>query len=201
MLGLIIYGTTGITGKVGDGNFYCPRCGPHASFTHKRVRVFFTLYFIPVIPMHSAGEYIECASCGGTYEMEVLNYNPQDTLNEFYEEVKRLCVLLAIAGGAPTPGMKEAIKRVYSALSGKYLGDQELEMELSMASSAGVSSVDYLREISASLGGQGVAMVVKAAFEVASADGEMPEAQRNQLRNYPGALGISVQEFQGLIEG
>jgi len=200
MLGLIIYGTRGLTSTVTTGVFHCPRCGAGASFAHKNVRVYFTLYFIPLIPMHSAGEYIECNGCGGTYETTILSYDPQDDLNEFYEEVKRLCVLMAIAGGQPSPQMKEAIKRVYSSLSGKNLGDQELECELNMAANAGISSVDYLRELSSSLGGQGVAVVVKAAFEVASADGDMPDAQQNQLRNFPGALGITVPEFQTLIE-
>jgi len=198
MLGLIIYGTRGITSTTDNGVFYCPRCGNGASYAHKNVRVYFTLYFIPLIPMHSAGEYVECNGCGGTFETAILSYNPQDDLNEFYEEVKRLCVLLACAGGAPSPGMKDAIKRVYSSLAGKHLADQELEMELSMALNAGVDSVGYLRQVAPSLGGQGVEVMVKAAFEVATAD-NMPQPQQDQLRQYPGALGISVPEFRALI--
>jgi hypothetical protein len=42
-------------------------------YTHKAVRNWFTLYFVPVIPMGRRGEYVECSSCGGTYGVEVLS--------------------------------------------------------------------------------------------------------------------------------
>ena len=48
---MIIFGTRGITYRMAAGRFACPSCGPGTGFTHRRVRRFFTLYFIPVIPL------------------------------------------------------------------------------------------------------------------------------------------------------
>jgi DNA-directed RNA polymerase subunit RPC12/RpoP len=73
MLGLIIFGSRSVTGSKGTGTFDCPRCGGDTPYDHKRVRRFFTLYFIPLIPMGTLGEYIECERCGGTYKPEVLH--------------------------------------------------------------------------------------------------------------------------------
>jgi len=72
MLFLIIFGSRSVTGSMGTGSFDCPRCGADRPYDHKRVRRFFTLYFIPLIPMETLGEYIECGGCGGTYKPEVL---------------------------------------------------------------------------------------------------------------------------------
>jgi hypothetical protein len=72
MLGLIIFGSRSVTGSKGTGSFHCPRCGPDQPYDHKRVRRFFTLYFIPLIPLGTIGEYIECGRCAGTYKPEVL---------------------------------------------------------------------------------------------------------------------------------
>lgn len=72
MLGLIIFGSRAVTGSKGTGSFVCPRCGPGAPYDHKRVRRFFTLYFIPLIPLRTVGEYIECGTCRTTYKPEVL---------------------------------------------------------------------------------------------------------------------------------
>jgi len=72
MLGLIIFGSRSVTGSKGTGSFDCPRCGTNRPYDHKRVRRFFTLYFIPLIPLSTLGEYIECGGCGGTYKPEVL---------------------------------------------------------------------------------------------------------------------------------
>ena len=72
MLGLIIFGRRAVTGDQGGGTFHCPRCGPDQPYMHKRVRSFFTLYFIPLIPMNTLGEYVECGRCQGQYKPEVL---------------------------------------------------------------------------------------------------------------------------------
>ena len=74
MLGLIIFGRRAVTGSQGNGTFHCPACGPDNPYTHKRVRSFFTLYFIPLIPMKTLGEYVECDRCQGKYKPEVLSY-------------------------------------------------------------------------------------------------------------------------------
>jgi zinc-ribbon family len=72
MLGLIIYGTRGIKYKHREGQFFCPACHEQQAYVHRRVRRFFTLYFIPLIPLTLAGEYIECQRCTGTFKLEVL---------------------------------------------------------------------------------------------------------------------------------
>lgn len=73
MLSLIIYGSRGMTSTIGNGQFACPRCSMMRHYNHRQVRLFFTLYFIPLIPLWRLGEYIECGSCGGTYGVEVLS--------------------------------------------------------------------------------------------------------------------------------
>jgi hypothetical protein len=72
MLGLIIFGTKGVTSSTGGGTFDCPGCGPGKPYEHKKVRRFFTLYYIPLIPLETKGEFIECGSCRQTWKPEVL---------------------------------------------------------------------------------------------------------------------------------
>jgi zinc-ribbon family len=72
MIGLIIFGRKSVTGSKGRGQFPCPTCQSIQSYDHKRVRRFFTLYFIPLIPLGTIGEYIECDRCKGTFKPTVL---------------------------------------------------------------------------------------------------------------------------------
>jgi zinc ribbon protein len=72
MVGLIIFGRRNRPKVVQRGSFTCPRCGPGREYEHKQVRRWFTLYFIPIIPLGTAGEYVECRSCAGTFRPEVL---------------------------------------------------------------------------------------------------------------------------------
>jgi hypothetical protein len=64
---MIIFGARSMESVRSTGIFNCPRCGPSKPYQHKSVNRWFTLYFIPVIPMGSVGAYVQCAQCGATY--------------------------------------------------------------------------------------------------------------------------------------
>ena len=72
MVFFIIWGTKGITTTKGSGRFGCPACVGDRGYTLKQVRRFFTLYFIPLIPLKIVGTYVECHGCGGTFDDSVL---------------------------------------------------------------------------------------------------------------------------------
>nr|HEX4313201.1 zinc ribbon domain-containing protein [Kofleriaceae bacterium] len=72
MLGLIIFGRRTMQHTAGHGAFDCPRCGPGRQYVHKKVKRWFTLYFIPVIPLGTVGEFVECSSCAATYGTEII---------------------------------------------------------------------------------------------------------------------------------
>lgn len=77
MVGIIIFGTRGVTRKVDTGSFYCPSCQYDAPYTRHKVTRFFTLYFIPVIPLGSLGEYVSCDRCASQYATEILTMGYQ----------------------------------------------------------------------------------------------------------------------------
>ena len=72
----ILFGTKAREKDVGSGQFYCPRCRTNRRYTHRRASRYFTLYFIPLIPMGKLGEYVECGECGGRFDPQVLDIDP-----------------------------------------------------------------------------------------------------------------------------
>ena len=72
MVFFLIWGTKGITTTKGTGRFVCPVCAGDRSYIHKQVRRFFTLYFIPLIPLNIVGTYVECQTCRGAFQDSVL---------------------------------------------------------------------------------------------------------------------------------
>ena len=72
---MIIFGTTGIKTTIKEGQFHCPQCHSQKNYRHRKINKFFTLYFIPIIPLGSAGEFVECRSCKGTFVPRVLEYS------------------------------------------------------------------------------------------------------------------------------
>ncbi len=74
---MIIFGTTGKEKRVGSGRFFCPQCRQDAAYAHVRASRYFTLYFIPLIPMGKLGEYVECAECGNRFDVKILDVPPE----------------------------------------------------------------------------------------------------------------------------
>lgn len=97
MVALIIFGTRGVRSTVKEGKFFCPQCISEQRYKHKKVTQFFTLYFIPVIPLGNKGTYVECQSCRNTYIERVLSMQPVIDISEQQPKASNP----AIGGSAP----------------------------------------------------------------------------------------------------
>lgn len=73
---MIIFGTRARYKTIKTGTFFCPHCQKERHYDHKQGKTYFALYFIPILPIGDAGEFIECQHCGRTYSLEVLNFKP-----------------------------------------------------------------------------------------------------------------------------
>lgn len=204
---MIIYGTKGITYKVEEGKFYCPSCGSNnpLTYAHKRVRRFFTLYFIPIIPLNVAGEYIECLKCQNTFSLEVLKFDPaQSELvfeAEFHRAIKRVMAMMMIADGEIDPDEIQFIREVFENISGNALSEHELRQEAEAATVDGRSIGECLKEITPSLNDKGKELVITAAFMVAMADGVYRDQEAELLAGLGKCLEMPTRKFEALIGG
>ena len=185
------------------GQFNCPGCEERRDYQHKRVRRFFTLYFIPVIPLDMLGEYVECKGCLGTYKLEVLSFDPQAgkarVEAEFQSAMKRIMVLMMLADGRVDDSEVETVQKIYGQLSGKDVARADVEREVELARADGRGIQDYVRSLKGSLNDGGKEMVVKAALCVAAADGEFQKEEREMLARIATELEMSAAHFKGLL--
>ena len=204
MVFLIIFGTRGVTYSTGRGEFHCPGCDVRRPYQHKRVRRFFTLYFIPIIPLDVIGEYVECQHCRATYKPNVLSYDPRAGKKlfeaEFHAAVKRVMVLMMMADGKIDPEELETIRQVFGKLSKREVGRAEVEAEVEAAKTEGRGLRQYLTSISPNLNDPGKELVVQAAFFVAAADGTVTEEETALLTELATALEMSPAHFRGAID-
>jgi len=70
---MIIWGSRGRETTSGGGRFFCPSCRDDSAYQHQKVKNYFTLYFIPLFPMQTLGEFVRCQSCDGEYDVKVLD--------------------------------------------------------------------------------------------------------------------------------
>lgn len=201
---MIIFGTRGVTYSSDKGQFTCPSCRQTQDYKKKRVRRFFTLYFIPLIPLDQLGEYVECQLCRGTYNLEVLDYDPHvqssGIESEYQRAIKRVMVQMMLADGHVDDQEIETIREVYQKLSGAPLSREEVEGEIHDAKGEGRTVVDYLSRLSGQLNAHGKEMVVKAALLVAAADGEFQPEEQDFVAQVGSALDMSSAHLRGIVD-
>lgn len=200
---MIIFGTRGVTYSAGSGDFYCPQCRSNLPYSRKRVRRFFTLYFIPVIPLDLHGEYIECKQCRGTYRPEVLEYDPQSESAEFeaefHQAVKRVMVHMMLADGEIEDEETQTIRHVYGQLTNCEMSEEDVLSEIEQVQHEQQDVTTSLAKWAGHLNDNGKEMVIKAAFLVAAADGEFQDEEKELLAAVGQALGMSSAHLNGVI--
>lgn len=70
---MIIYGYRNKEIEMSTGNFHCPKCETQRQYKFKKIVRYFTLFFIPLFPLGTTSQYIECSICGRTYKPEAIS--------------------------------------------------------------------------------------------------------------------------------
>ena len=73
---MIIFGSAARERWIEAGSFRCPACRTQQRYDRFALRRYFTLYFIPIIPLGQLGEQIACAGCSSRFAPDVL-FGPQ----------------------------------------------------------------------------------------------------------------------------
>lgn len=69
---IFIFGSKPRYQTIDTGEFFCPSCQRTRQYARKGGKNYFSVYFIPVIPMGDLDEFIECQVCKRSYSPEVL---------------------------------------------------------------------------------------------------------------------------------
>ena len=67
---MIVFGSRVRHKRLGEGEFFCPKCQATRRYLHKKAVRYFTLYFIPVFPIQQLGEFVECQTCSVAFQPE-----------------------------------------------------------------------------------------------------------------------------------
>jgi hypothetical protein len=197
---MIIFGTRSMESVRTTGIFNCPRCGPSKPYRHKSVNRWFTLYFIPVIPMGSIGAYIECAECGANYAEAVLSYDPQAETSELYLKLRGLLVLVAVFDGTPADSDEvRAIGEAYLEATGTPLAVGDIASDLGHAANADISLKAYARGLAERLNFAGKSNFLRAAFHVLCAKGPPRADASTVIGELCGGLQLTTQQMKQIL--
>lgn len=214
ILFIIVYGSYGITYSKGPpGEFHCPCCSGTRGYRHRRVRRFFHVFFIPLIPLNLAGEYVECADCKGTYKLEVLEASRAlmsgiaggmmqgqgPGISEGQKAARRVLAMMTLADGRVDESEITAMLDYLRYAEKRNVTREEVVAELDAAQRAPADVETFCRQIMGFLNEQGRADVLKAAHVVASADGHVDPSEQKLLERLGIALGMKPAQVSSSL--
>jgi hypothetical protein len=197
---LIIFGVRVFYRSIGPGAFHCQRCGGDREYRHLAGRRWFTLLFIPVIPLTKAGEHVRCTTCGTRYRMEVLSLPTAAQMQAALPAGMRAAALtmLRAGGGTSTPARRRAIDAIKGAGLAGYDG-AALDADLSALARPGQDLAGPLNRLTVQLAVPAREWFLAEAVRIGLADGMLSDDERNAAREIAAQLGMTSAQARGVI--
>lgn len=196
-----IFGTQGITTTPEKGEFFCPTCNSLQSYDLKRVRRFFVLTVIPLIPLDKIGEYVECLNCKDSYNTSVLNMPFESSLDmeaEYNMAIKKVMIHVLLADGIIDDAEVTTCQKINKRVTGKDLDSKTLRVEIENIKES-KESLSKLSKLQGCLNDEGKELVIQAAYYVALADGEYHEEEQNLIMKIGTLLGMTKAHVDGVL--
>jgi hypothetical protein len=194
---LIIWGLRVIYRTIAQGVFFCRRCGGDRRYRHRAGRRFITVFFIPLVPLTSTGEHVQCATCKTRYVTEVLSLPTVARMQEALPAgIRALVAVMLRAGDSASPAARRrAIEAVTSAGAEGY-DDAALDADLAQPPQAGHPRIAALRDQSQVHAREwNLAELVR----IGMADGPLTSAQLAAAEHVAADLGLTRAQALGVI--
>jgi hypothetical protein len=111
---MIIWGFRVVFRMLSEGTFFCPSEQLDRSYKLKSAQRFFTLFFIPLIPLKKLGNVVECQSCKAQFDPAVLEQPIQAEVGPALADSIRAATLSVLRAGTLTDSRREQAVRLVS---------------------------------------------------------------------------------------
>jgi hypothetical protein len=194
---LIIFGLRVFYRTIAQGTFHCRRCGGDRQYRHRAGRRWFTLFFLPVIPLNTVGEHVQCAACRTRYVTDVLSLPTTAQMQAALPAGMRAAVSAMLRSGDPSSPVsrQRAIEAVIASGVPAY-DDAALSADL-------MQSFDAIRpalnQVGAQLTIQAREWYLAEVIRIAMADGALTETERQAALAIGADLGMTQAQVVGVV--
>jgi len=194
---LIIFGLRVFYRTIAEGTFHCRRCGGDREYRYRSGRRWFTLFFLPVIPLNSVGEQVQCTTCRTRYVTEVLSQPTTAQMQAALPLGMRAAVSAMLRSGDPASPVsrQRAIEAVIGAGTPGY-DEAMLDADLMMPFD---SIRPALNQVGAQLTIQAREWYLAEVIRIAMADGTLTEGERHAALAIGVDLGMTQAQVVGVV--
>ena len=194
---LIIFGLRVFYRTIAQGTFHCRRCGGDRQYRHRAGRRWFTLFFLPVIPLNAVGEHVQCTTCRTRYVTEVLSQPTTAQMQAALPAGMRAAVSAMLRSGDPASAVSR--QRAIEAV----IGSGVPNYDEAMLSADLMQPFETIRPALNQVGGQ---LTIQArewyraeVIRIALADGPLLETERQAALAIGLDLGMTQAQVVGVV--
>lgn len=167
---------------VSHGAFTCPACEKVGAYALVRV----------TRDDAEVGAYVECTECFCTFPRSVLwRADDEPVRPNHLEACLRTMVLMMVADDKVVDEEIERITTIYPHVGGRDLTAEDVMAEVARIQEDDQGLEPFLQRMAVRLNEQGKLAVIRGAYEVATADGFLHEAERELLADLARALHVA----------
>ena len=194
---LIIFGFRIFYHTVGQGVFHCRKCGGDRQYRHRAGRRFFTLFFIPVIPLNRTGDHVQCLTCKTRYVMDVLSLPTAAQMQAALPAGMRAAVVVMLSAGDPASlaARRAALAAIEGAGAPGY-ADADLDADRGQPDEAARAA---LNQVARQLTPDAREWFLAQVIGVGLADGQLTERERRAAQLIAADLGMTQAQAIGVI--
>jgi hypothetical protein len=194
---LIIFGLRVFYRTIAQGTFHCRRCGGDREYRHRAGRRWFTLFFIPVIPLNSVGEHVRCSTCRTRYVTDVLNQPTTAQMQAALPAGMRAAVAAMLRSGDPSnPASRQ---RAIEVVIGSGVRDYDEAMLNADLMQPFEVIRPALNQVGAQLTIQAREWYLADVIRIAMADGPLTESERHAALAIGADLGMTQAQVVGVV--
>lgn len=194
---LLIFGLSVFFRTVGQGDFHCPGCGGDRSYRRRAARRWFTLFFVPMIPLKHLGEVIECSACRSRFNLGALRLPTAAQMAEDLPTAMRAAACrVLLAGIATDTGARARAIEAVRGYGDQGFDDETLEADLSRPTHEGG---EMIAKAGAQLTTEAREWFFAQAVRIALADGTITVGERQALHDVAQRLGMTTAHAVGVI--
>jgi hypothetical protein len=194
---LIIFGLRVFFRTLAQGTFHCRRCGGDREYRHRAGRRWFTLFFLPVIPLNAVGEHVQCTTCKTRYVTDVLSQPTTAQMQAALPAGMRAAISAMLRSGDPSnPASRQrAIQAVIASGVPNY-DEAMLSADLMQPFEA---IRPALNQVGSQLAIQAREWYLAEVIRIAMTDGPLSETERHAALAIGADLGMTQAQVVGVV--
>jgi hypothetical protein len=194
---LLIWGLRVFYRTIRQGVFHCRRCGGDRQYRLRSGRRFFTLFFIPVIPLNKVGEHVQCLTCTTRYHTSALALPTAEQMQAALPAGMRAAAAAMLRAG--DPGSPAARRKAIEAITGAGAqGYDDAALSRDLAQPAGYVA-PALNQVGSQLAIQAREWFLAEVVRIGMADGMLSDTERQAAQAVAADLGMTQAQAYGVI--